>query len=151
MHTALSRDMPPSSPRPGRLSLGATGNRDKVCVPPDAPPSEREAPMRLLRKTIVLGLAAFGAYRIYELVRPKAEQLAAGTGAQVADARDRVESVATTVKEDVAKAKDDVVSAATTVKKDVAATKDDVVSDLRSATEPEPGPVHTEAPQVGLG
>jgi len=31
--------------------------------------------VRLIRKAVILGLAAFGAYRLYELVKPAAEQV----------------------------------------------------------------------------
>jgi len=112
---------------------------------------------RLLRKAAILGLAAFGAYRVYELVRPKAEQLAGSAGPQLSGAMDTVSSTAAKVKDDVTSARDDVVS---DLKDDVTSARDDVVSDLKGAVDEQRDrlssttastPVDTEAPQVGLG
>jgi hypothetical protein len=98
---------------------------------------------RLLRKTVILGLAAFGAYSLYEMLRPKAEQLASTTSSQLNSTMDTVSSVASKVKDDVSSAKDDVVS---DIKQGVDEQKDQL-----SAAADRPGqPVDTEAPQVGL-
>lgn len=107
---------------------------------------------RLLRKTAILGLAAFGAYRVFELVRPRAEQLLGNAGPQLSGTLDRVSTTATKVKDDVTSARDD-------LKDDLAAARDDVVSDLKDAVDEHQdrlrssttSPPHTEAPQVGLG
>lgn len=100
---------------------------------------------RLIRKTVVLGLAAFGVYSIYERVRPKAEQLASSTSTQLPAAIDDASSTATKVKEDVASAKDDVVS-------DLKAGIEQQQDRLSAAAAPLTSqPVDTEAPQVGLG
>ncbi len=99
---------------------------------------------RFVRKTVILGLAAFGAYSIYQLVRPKAEQLASTTGSQVGDTIDTMSSVATKVKDDVASAKDDVVS-------DLRQGVDEQRDQLSATTDRLAPPVDTEAPQVGLG
>jgi hypothetical protein len=93
---------------------------------------------RLVRKTVILGLAAFGAYSLYVLVRPKAEQLASSTSAELPGAIDDASRVA-------AKVKDDVVS-------DLEAGIEQQQDHLRAATAPLTSePVDTEAPQVGLG
>ena len=97
---------------------------------------------RLLRKTVILGLAAFGAYRVYELVRPKAEQLAGSAGPQLSSTIDTVSATAAKVKDDVTSARDDVVS-------DLKDAVDEQQDRLSSPTAPTP--VDTEAPQVGLG
>jgi hypothetical protein len=99
---------------------------------------------RLVRKTVILGLAAFGAYSIYEMVRPKAEQLASSTSNQLPGAIDDAGTVASKVKEDVVSAKDDVVS-------DLKAGIEQQQEHLNAATAPLTSePVDTEAPQVGL-
>jgi hypothetical protein len=111
--------------------------------------------LRLIRKLVILGLAGFGAYSIYERLRPKAEQLASATGSQLDSTMDTVSSVATKVKDDVASAKDK-------VRDDVTSAKDDVVSDLKQGVDEQKEqlsatadslspPVDTAAPQVGLG
>jgi hypothetical protein len=99
---------------------------------------------RLVRKTVILGLAAFGAYSIYEMVRPKAEQLASSAGNQLPGAIDDAADTASKVRDDVAEAKDDVVS-------DLKAGLEQQQDRLSAATAPLTSePVDTEAPQVGL-
>jgi hypothetical protein len=61
--------------------------------------------MRWIRKLIVVGLAAFGAYRLYELARTRA-QIAAPP---VNDALDTVRETAVKVRDDVADAQSDIV------------------------------------------
>jgi hypothetical protein len=101
--------------------------------------------IRLIRKTVILGLAAFGAYSLYEMLRPKAEQLASSTSRELPRAIDDAGGVATKVKEDVASAKDDVVS-------DLKTGIEQQQDHLSAATAPlTTEPVDTEAPQVGLG
>jgi hypothetical protein len=100
--------------------------------------------LRLLRKLVILGLAGFGAYSLYERLRPKAEQLASATGSQFDSTIDTVSSVATKVKDDVASAKDDVVS-------DLKQGVDEQKEQLSATADSLAPPVHTEAPQVGLG
>ena len=100
--------------------------------------------LRLVRKTVILGLAAFGAYSIYEMVRPKAEQLASSTRNQLPGAIDDAGDTASKVKDDVTSAKDDVVS-------DLKAGIEQQQDRLEAATAPLTSePVDTEAPQVGL-
>jgi hypothetical protein len=100
---------------------------------------------RLVRKTVILGLAAFGAYSLYEMLRPKAEQLASSTSTQLPGAIDDASGTAAKVKDDVMSAKDDVVS-------DLKAGIDQQQDRLNAAAAPLTSePVDTEAPQVGLG
>jgi hypothetical protein len=100
---------------------------------------------RLFRKAVILGLAAFGAYSLYEMLRPKAEQLASSTGNQLPGAIDDAGSTAAKVKDDVTSARDDVVS-------DLKAGLEQQQDRLSAATAPLTSePVDTEAPQVGLG
>ena len=61
--------------------------------------------VHLIRKSAILGLAAFGAYRLYELAKPAAEQVRPPLN----DAIDNLRSAATQVRDDVVSAKDDVV------------------------------------------
>jgi hypothetical protein len=65
--------------------------------------------MRLIRKLLVLGLAAFGAYRLYELGRARATQVSAQAGPPVGDALDTVKVTAAKVRDDLGAARDDVV------------------------------------------
>lgn len=61
--------------------------------------------MRWIRKLVVVGLAAFGAYRIYELARTRA-QIAAPP---VSDAVDTIKATAGKVKDDLSDAHTDLV------------------------------------------
>jgi hypothetical protein len=99
---------------------------------------------RFGRKTVILGLAAFGAYSVYERLRPKAEQLASATGTQLDSTIDTVSSVATKVKDDVSSAKDDVVS-------DLKQGVDEQKEQLSATADSLAPPVDTAAPQAGLG
>jgi hypothetical protein len=100
--------------------------------------------IRLIRKTVILGLAAFGAYSLYEMLRPKAEQLASTTTSQLGSTMDTESSVATKVKDDVSAAKDEVVS-------DLKQGVDEQKDQLSGSADRIGQPVDTEAPQVGLG
>ena len=61
--------------------------------------------MRWIRKLVVVGLAGFGAYRIYELVRERA-QIAAPP---VDGALDTVRTTAAKVRDDLAEGQTDIV------------------------------------------
>lgn len=61
--------------------------------------------MRWIRKTVVIGLAAFGVYRIYELVRARV-QIATPP---VNEALDTVRTTAAKVRDDLAEAQTDIV------------------------------------------
>ncbi len=65
--------------------------------------------VRWIRKTAVLGLAAYGAYSLYELVRPRAEQLRTGAVPPIGQAVDSAKVAAVQVKDDITSAKDDVI------------------------------------------
>ena len=97
---------------------------------------------RLLRKAVILGLAAFGAYRVYELARPKAEQLLGTAGPQLSATVDTVSTTAAKLRDDVTSAGDDIVS---DLKDAVDEQQDRLGSSTAASTVP------TEAPQVGLG
>jgi hypothetical protein len=64
--------------------------------------------VRWIRKTAVLGLAAYGAYQLYELVRPRAEQLRTNAIPPIGQAVDSARDAAAQVKDDITSAKDDV-------------------------------------------
>jgi hypothetical protein len=64
--------------------------------------------MRWIRKTAVLGLAAYGAYELYELVRPRAEQLRTNAVPPIGQAVDNARFAATQIEEDITSAKDNV-------------------------------------------
>ena len=57
--------------------------------------------MRLIRKTLILALATFGAYRLYELLGPRAEEVRTRVTPQLNDTLENVKSVTTKVKGDV--------------------------------------------------
>jgi hypothetical protein len=58
---------------------------------------------------VILGLAAVGAYRLYELAQGQAGQLRASAGPPVNDAIDTMKTAATKVKDDLTEAQADVV------------------------------------------
>jgi hypothetical protein len=70
--------------------------------------------MRILRKVIVLGLAALGAYKAWELLEPKVKQ-ARGSAA---DVRDRVEPVLEDAKDKLGTASRDAVDSMVDVARD---------------------------------
>jgi hypothetical protein len=65
--------------------------------------------MRFITKLVILGLAAIGAYRLYELAQGRAGQLRESAGPPVGDAIDTMKTTATKVKDDLAEAQADVV------------------------------------------
>jgi hypothetical protein len=65
--------------------------------------------VRWIRKTAVLGLAAYGAYQLYELVRPRAVQLRTNAVPPLEQAVDTAKVAAGQVRDDITSAKDDIV------------------------------------------
>jgi len=61
--------------------------------------------MRWIRKSVVIGLAAFGVYRVYEIVRARV-QIATPP---VSEAFDTVKTTAAKVRDDLAEAQTDIV------------------------------------------
>lgn len=57
--------------------------------------------MRFLIKLAILGLAAFGAQRVYVELRPRVDELRGRTGSDLRDAVDTVKSAAENVRQDV--------------------------------------------------
>jgi hypothetical protein len=64
--------------------------------------------MRWIRKLVILSLAAFGAYRLYELATAKADQVRTDVGPPVGNAIETVKTTAAHVKEDLADGKSDI-------------------------------------------
>jgi hypothetical protein len=57
--------------------------------------------MRLIRKAVILGLAVLGAQRLYELLRPRAEQLRARTAPRIDEAASVARVAAQDIKADI--------------------------------------------------
>lgn len=86
--------------------------------------------MRVLIKLAILGLAAFGAQRLYKELRPRVDELRGRTGSDLRDVVGTVKSAAENVRQDVT-------IAAMQVRDDVAGTAEDLkdtAQDLKGAT-----------------
>jgi ElaB/YqjD/DUF883 family membrane-anchored ribosome-binding protein len=80
--------------------------------------------MRLLRKTIILALAGFGAYRAWELLAPKVDM----ARDQAAQAKERIEPALRNAKRSVEEASRDAASSTAAASKDVVSSVADAPS-----------------------
>jgi hypothetical protein len=92
--------------------------------------------MRLLRKTIILALAGFGAYRAWELLAPKVD-IARDHAAQ---ARDRIEPAVRNAKRSVEEASRDAASSLAGASKDAVNSVADATSAAMDSTREQSNP-----------
>ena len=103
--------------------------------------------VRWIRKTAVLGLAAYGAYQLYELVRPRAVQLRTNAVPPLGQAVDSAKGAAVQVKDDITSAKDDVVDDVKTAVDDQQELLGTAAHEARMAVDGE----HAESATPGSG
>ncbi len=100
--------------------------------------------MRILRKTILLALAALGVYKAWEFLGPKVAQARGGA----ATVRDRVEPALEDAKDRLGSASRGAVDSVVDVTKDVTKDTADVVTGALNETFDTPTPTRTSTPSA---